>query len=144
MEYFTLTSQKGNPIPQIKNWFGKIDVRKLNRNEYKELPKFILLDMKTGTDICYPDILTEPFFLVSREAMGVIRMYEEDMPFLFFALFDTEQEESASYYCPILEEDNKKAAIYREGNRGHEIKIRLDLAESLLLRGASGMELNFT
>lgn len=43
----------------------------------------------------------------------------------------------------LLEEDNKKAAIYREENRGHEIKIRLDLAESLLLRGASGMELNF-
>ena len=25
MEYFTLTSQKGNPIPQIKNWFGNGD-----------------------------------------------------------------------------------------------------------------------
>lgn len=142
MEYFTLTSQKGNPIPQIKNWFGKIDVRKLNRKEYKELPKFILLDMKAGTDVCYPDILTGPSLLVSREAMEVIRMYEGDMPFLFFALFDTEHDESASYYCPILEEDNEKAAIYREGSTGHEIKIRLDLAESLLLRGASGMELS--
>ncbi len=141
MEYFTLTVQKGNPIPQIQSWYGKIDVRKLNRKEYKELPKFVLLDMKTGTDIYYPDILTEPFLLVSREAMGVIKMYEEDMPFLFFALFDTKKNESASYYCPILEEDNEKAAIYREKKWGHKIRIRLDLAESLLLRGAGGMEL---
>lgn len=140
MEYFTLTSQNGNPVPQIENWYGKIDVRKLNRNDYQELPRFVLLDMKTGMDVCYPDIMTEPFFLVSKEALAVIRMYETDMPFLFFALFDAQKEESAAYYCPILETDNKKAAIYRKMPE-NEIKIRLDLAESLLLRGAGGMEL---
>ena len=78
--------------------------------------------------------------MVSKEALEVIRMYETDMPFLLFALFDTEKEESKSYYCPILETDNKKAAIYRKMPE-NEIKIRLDLAESLLIRGAGGMEL---
>lgn len=78
--------------------------------------------------------------MVSKEALEVIRMYESDMPFLFFALFDGEKEESASYYCPILENQNKNAAIYRD-MPGNKIKIRLDLAESLLLRGAGGMEL---
>ena len=52
--------------------------------------------------------------MVSKEALEVIRMYESDMPFLFFALFDGEKEESASYYCPILENQNKNAAIYRD------------------------------
>lgn len=142
MEYFKLTSQKGNPIPEIINWFGTIDNRKLNREEYKELPKYFLLNMKTGTDILYPDILTDPAFMVSREAMEVMRMYEEDMPFIYAALFDTKNNESASYFCPILQQDNEASAIYKVKQMDrYEIRIRLDLVESLLGRGAIGLNL---
>lgn len=142
MEYFTLTSQEGNPIPRIVNWYGKIDVRKLNRQDYKQIPRLLLLDMQNGTDLLFPDILTEPFFMVSREAMEVIRMYEENMPFLFIALFDAQNDESASYYCPILEVDNEEAAIYKKKTINKSvIKIRLDLAESLLQRKAVGLSL---
>lgn len=142
MEYFTLTSQEGNPIPRIINWYEKIDIRKLNRQDYKQIPRLLLLDMQNGTDLLFPDILTEPFFMVSREAMEVIRMYEENMPFLFIALFDAENDESASYYCPILVADNEEAAIYKKKTINKSlIKIRLDLAESLLQRKAVGLSL---
>lgn len=142
MEYFKLTSQRGNPIPDIVNWYGQMDVRKLNRNDYKELPKFFLLDMKIGTDILYPDILTYPVLMVSRDAMEVIRMYAEDMPFLYVALFAKGIGETASYYCPILEDNKEEAVIYRVKKLdGYEIRIRLDLAESLLSRGAIGLSL---
>lgn len=145
MEYFTLTSQEGNPIPRIINWYGKIDVRKLNRQDYKQLPQFILLDMKNGTDILYPDIFTFPFFMVSRQVMEVIRLYQEDMPCIYIALFDTEKGESASYYLPILMDGSliSDEAIYRiQMWERSEIRICIDLAESLLARGAVGLNLN--
>ena len=44
-EYYVLTAQNGNPIPRVVNWYGKLDVRKLNRKDYRELPAHILLDM---------------------------------------------------------------------------------------------------
>ncbi|MBD5547934.1 MAG: hypothetical protein HDQ97_11130 [Lachnospiraceae bacterium] len=144
MEYFALKTQGGNPIPQISSWYGKLDERKLNREHYRELPQNFLLDMKTGTDILYPDILTTPFFLVSREVMNVLRMYDEDMPFLYVILFDIDKGEDAFYFLPILAEGNDdcREAIYRTKSKNQwEIRIRLDLAESLLARGAEGMEL---
>lgn len=144
MEYFLLKTQSGNPALEICSWFGKLDVRKLNREHYKELPPYALLDMKTGMDILYPDILTEPFLLVSKGVVDVIRMYEENMPFLFAALFDTVNGESVSYYLPVLAEGNKECreAIYHIRNKERwEIRIRIDLVESLLARGAEGMEL---
>lgn len=144
MEYFLLNTQSGNPVPQICSWYGKLDERKLTREHYKELPGCVLLDMKTGMDILYPDILTEPFLMVSKGVMDVLKMYEEDMPFLFAALFDTEKGESVSYYLPILAEGDEKCgdAIYHMKNKNRrEIRIRIDLAESLLARGAEGMEL---
>ena len=144
MEYFLLKTQSGNPVPQICSWYGKLDERKLTRQHYKELPGCVLLDMKTGMDILYPDMITEPFLLVSKGVMDVIEMYEKDMPFLFAALFDTDKGESVSYYLPILAEGNEEfgEAIYRIKNKNRwEIRLRLDLAESLLARGAEGMEL---
>ncbi len=145
-EYFILSGQSGNPIPRLESWYGRLDVRKLTREAYRELPDRVMQNMKTGTDILYPDILFAPFLLVSREAMNVIWMYEEEMPFIFAALFDTDKGESASYYIPILaEKEECGEALYRVKKRdGWEVRIRLDLAESLLRRGAEGMELSET
>ena len=82
--------------------------------------------------------------MVSEEAREVILLYDQQMPFFFLALFDTEKEESVSYYCPVLAEDadGGKEALYQIKRReGYEIRICEELAESLLERGAVGMEL---
>lgn len=147
MEYFQLKTQRGNPIPEICSWFGRLDERKLTRERYKELPEYFLLDMKTGMDILYPDVITEPLLLVSRGVMDVLKMYDKDMPFLFAVLYDTSRGESISRYLPILAEGDEKCQepVYRIKNKNQwEIRIRMDAAESLLARGAEGMELKKT
>ena len=103
-----------------------------------------MLEMRTGVDIIYPDIMISPILMVSEEAMQVIRLYDKQMPFFFLALFDTLKEESVSYYCPVLAEDanDGKEALYQVKRQdGDEIKICEELAESLLERGMVGMEL---
>ena len=142
LSQFVVKGQKGNPIPRIVSWYGKVDSRKLNRKEYRKLPPCVLLEMETGMDILYPDVLLEPVFLVSREVMELLVHYDNRIPFLFVALFEAERQESASYFCPVLEESNEvqDKPIYRLFKKeGNEIRIRLDLAESLLARGAIGL-----
>lgn len=142
-KYLTLTSQKGNPIPQIMNWYGKLDVRKMNRQDYRKLPEHMMLEMKTGMDVVYPDIMTEPVLMVSEGVMEVIRLYDRTMPFVFVVLFDAVREESVAYFCPVLAEEREGEALYRvKCLDGYEIRICEELAESLLDRGAVGMELN--
>lgn len=143
--YLILTAQKGNPVPQVVNWYGKLDVRNVNRKDYRKISIPLMFEMRTGADVVYPDIMTFPILMVSEEAMEVILLYNEKMPYFFVALFDTLREESASYYCPVLPEDadGGKEALYRIKRReGDEIRICEELAESLLERGAVGMELN--
>ncbi len=162
MKYFVLTSKGKNPFPQIINWSQSIDVRKLTRNEYRELPAFILLNAKLGMDGVFPDVIEKPVLLFSRTAMEVTALYDSDIPFLFAALFDTEKGECASYYCPVLEEEDCLAGKPGPGQRGIILDrrkmnglplfrvriglesatiIRMDLAESLLEREASGLKL---
>ena len=143
--YLTLTAQKGNPVPQIVNWYGKLDVRNVNRKDYRKIPVPLMLEMRTGVDVVYPDIMTFPLLLVSEEAMEVILLYDKEMPFFFVALFDTLKEESASYYCPVLPEEaagGTEALYWIRRREGDEIRICEELAESLMERGAVGMELN--
>lgn len=162
MKYFILTNGDKNPFPQILNWSQTIDVRKLTREEYQKMPPFIQLNAKLGMDGIFPDVIVKPFLLLSRLAMEVTALYDPDIPFLFFVLFDTEKGECASYYCPVLEEEECLARQPGPGQReivldrekisgvplfrvrtGTEstVVIRMDLAESLLERGAIGMNL---
>ncbi len=144
LSQFVLKGQKGNPIPRIVDWYGKLDTRKLNRKEYRKLPQYVLLEMEMGEDILYPDMLFTPVFLVSSEVMELLIHYDETIPFIFMALFATDQEESASYFCPILEESDgvQDKPIYRLTREGKsEIYVRLDLAESLLSREVIGIAL---
>lgn len=143
-KYLTLISQEGNPVPQVINWYGKLDVRKMNRRDYKKIPAPLMLEMQTGLDVVYPDIMTAPILMVSEEAMEVILLYDRQMPYLFMALFDILKEESVSYYCPVLAEnaDGGREALYQiKRQNGSEIRICEELAESLLDRGMVGMGL---
>ena len=47
-------------------------------------------------------------------------------------MFDTEKEESVSYYCPVLAEDSdggKEALYWIKRREGYEIRICEELAE---------------
>lgn len=140
-KYLTLTAAKGNPIPHIVNWYGKLDVEKINRKDYRKISGPLLLDMRSGRDVIYPDIITDPVLMVSEEAMEVIKLYARQMPFLFLVLFDQGRQESRSYFCPILKEEAGEAIYRIKHSEEYEIRICEELAESLLDRGAVGMEL---
>ncbi|WP_235839267.1 hypothetical protein [Clostridium sp. Marseille-P2415] len=162
MKYFILTNGDKNPFPQIINWSQTIDVRMLTRDEYQKMPPSIQLNAKLGMDGIFPDVIDKPFLLFSRTAMEVTALYDSAIPFLFFALFDTGKGECASYFCPVLEEEECLAGKPGPGQReiiltrrkmnglplfrvriGMESAaiIRMDLAESLLEREIVGMEL---
>ena len=162
MKYFIVTNGEKNPFPQITNFSQAIDIRKLTRDEYQKIPPYILLNVKLGLDGIFPDIIDKPALLLSRTAMEVTVLYDSDIPFLFFVLFDTRKGECASYFCPVLEEEDCLAGKSGPGQReiildrkkmsgiplfrvrtGMESAtiIRMDLAESLLEREIVGMEL---
>lgn len=162
LKYFILTNEEKNPLLQIMNINQSIDVRKLNRKEYQTIPSYVLLNAKLGIDGIFPDIIEKPVFLLSRAAMEVTGLYDSNIPFLFFVLFDTDKGECASYFSPVLEEEDCLAQKPVPGQRelildrskmggiplfrirtGTEsaVIIRMDLAESLLKRGAIGLNL---
>lgn len=162
MKYFMIVKAENNPFPEIVNWNRSLDVRLLCRQSYRSLPPFLMLDMRLDLDAYMPDILVSPFLLLSREAMETVILYDQELPFVFAALFDTKQGVCGSYYCPVPEDvdciaersgNGEIRVLLEQGQIGgralfrvtvqdkKRAVIRMDLAESLLARDITGLEL---
>lgn len=162
MKYFILGNHGDNPFPRVVNWYQILDIKKMNRNSYQELPEFFLLDMKLDMNSFIPDIIVFPFLLLSHAAMEIVSLYDSSIPFRFAALFDTQKKSCVSYYCPIMEEEDCVVETNDTGDQKMRLDrgkmmgiplfcvnicgekrtiIRMDLAESLLMRDAIGVEL---
>lgn len=167
MDYFILEVHPNYTPPNIQKWNGKLDTKTLKEKQYDLLSEHLMFLVSKDMQMIFTDLITFPCFMVSKEGMEVIRLYE---PFLVFAkviLFDEEKKKSKVYYIPFLEEVDcltensrfnldrsvihyaqvdgtkiKERTIVQIGNvnRTH-ILIRLDLAESLLRRNFIGMGL---
>lgn len=145
MKYFVLEKQEGNGIPEIVNWYEKLDVRRINRQQHRKLPRIIMLDIKIWKEDIFPDMLFQPVLLVSQEVMAVIKMYDAEMPYHTVVLMDVDQTRSGVYCLPVLEEirdgeitENIPLGFITE--RGcKKILVERDLLESLLYRGMTGV-----
>ncbi|MCI6552093.1 MAG: hypothetical protein MR430_00910 [Lachnospiraceae bacterium] len=86
-------------------------------------------------------------FMVSREAADIIHMYDPAIPYISAVLFDKEMQESIVYYMPLLEEAGRqeyknRPLVRQKQDRRYQIIARMDMIESLLVRGAAGITLS--
>ncbi len=130
MEYFLVETDKKNRIPYGINVNRAVDIRYANRNMAYKIPNCCVVDMKTPMEVFFPDILTEPFLMVSEEAAQVIEMYEPETVFKTIYLLETESELHATYFMPFVEEVeclSEQTKRSRGGTELYEIVLRKDV-----------------
>lgn len=167
MKYFVFSEQmENNPIPDIKNWFGKI-TSKDNSENFDSERGWILLEAKLKAESIYMDILTFPCILVSEKVMKVIWMYRRRTNATKVILLDSDSQNSMLYYLPELPRheylckestfDKTKTKLLEgalDNNKIQDIPlfilgevskatlvIREDVVESLIRRNVRGIKL---
>lgn len=160
MKYFKLQdTPELKYAPQIKNWYGKFDVRDIRLETYYKLPKRQLFIIEPHENNIFTDIILYPFLLVSPKVMHVIKMYGELCFSCEIILFDQLKKKSELYYLPVFNETRKLQIVkknsdskpflkkvdvnkdifwVRDSMKKHTI-ISLNLAESLLQREVFGL-----
>lgn len=170
MKYFEIVdSPELKYAPQLKNWYGKFDVRNIRIDRFPELPENQLFFIEPSDHTVYTDIIRFPFLLVSPMVKAVIRMYRECCFFRNIVLLDSMRKESRQYFLPVLDETNEievEQINYKNGihvsekaHRDQEILaldrhlfwardyqkrhtiLSMDMAESLIRRGITGLGL---
>ena len=167
MKFFLTETNTRNRLPYGINANRAVDVRYANRKSSYRIPNCCVVDMKTPSEVFFPDIITEPFLMVSREVAEVIEMYTPGTIFKTIYLLETESEINATYFMPFVEEveclseQTKKSRggtelldivlrteavadkpIFRVAGYTHAyLIVRLDAIESMLRRGIRGITL---
>lgn len=165
MKYFVISLETVyTDVPQIVNWYEKINPKWINKEEAYRLPSRELLFISSQERVVYTDILTKPFFLISLMVRKVTQMYDPLIDMKEVILLDAKRKESKLYFLPILEEVEclehdflvsgkaedilldyeiiKNKTIFTvKGKHGRYIVGSLEWVESLLKRGATGIGL---
>lgn len=170
MRYFTLKQDRGyTNIPSPVSWFQKLgpgDAMKSVQN----FPDREIFMVKTGDSPVFIDFMTEPMVMVTEKVKKCLQLYEPNMPFKEIVLLDSKKRMARNYFVPRFAELDcltgrseytnwnydlryaelevgkirDKAVFTIKGPRKRNIVIRLDVAESLLRRGAKGFLLRET
>ena len=110
MKYFEIVdSPELKYAPQLKNWYGKFDVRNIRIDRFPELPENQLFFIEPSDHTVYTDIIRFPFLLVSPMVKAVIRMYRECCFFRNIVLLDSVRKESRQYFLPAR--DNRAGTL---------------------------------
>lgn len=170
MKYFEIQdSPELTYAPQLKNWYGKFDVRDIRIDTFPQLPDMQLFMIEPSENTIFTDLVLFPFLLVSPMVQEVIKMYRERCFFRKVILMDQMNQESRLYYLPVLDETRDielQRIQYTDGERIQEtsntkgkrleldrnlfwvrdskkrhIVLSLDMAESLIRRGITGLGL---
>lgn len=167
MKFFWIETDTGNHIPYGINVNRAVDLRYANRENAYKIPNCCVVDMKTPREVFFPDILTEPFLMVSKETADVIEMYTPQTIFKTIYLLEAESEIHATYFMPFVEEVECLSEQTKRSRGGTELLeivlrkdavaekpifriagfthtyliVRLDAIESMLRRGVRGIRL---
>lgn len=167
MKFFLIETNTRNRLPYGINANRAVDVRYANRKSSYRIPNCCVVDMKTPSEVFFPDIITEPFLMVSREVAEVIEMYTPETIFKTIYLLETESEINATYFMPFVEEVECLSEQTKRSRGGTELLdivlrqdavaekpifrvagfthvyliVRLDAIESMLRRGTRGIKL---
>lgn len=167
MKYLLMETDKKNKYPYNINKNQAIDGRLLTKQNMNKLPLWNVLEMDFPDEGFFPDLLCNPWILVSECCIKTILMYQPDVPYKGMKLWDPSSGINATYFVPFLDEIpclSDQCKYNSVGNRvlrlalnrdrigdkavfrikGYDRKCvigRMDFAESLLRRGASGIKL---
>ena len=172
MRYFVLhQDEQITDRPYPKDFFEKIDARNATANNAELFPSRTLIQINPSIHTVFPDVLCTPVLLVTREMRDVIKMFDEHIDYRQIVYLDTENQFVQLYFAPMLDVVDclsekcefanesrtviSRAVLKRESildqvlfqtfyKSQRILIIRLDLVESLLVRGCTGFTLTGT
>lgn len=169
MRYFVLKQDEQiMDIPYPKDFFEKIDVRKVSAESGELVPFRTLISLRPSEFTIFPDVLCTPVLLVTQDAQNIIKLFNEDIAYRQIIYLDKENYLVNLYFMPLLDTvdclsprseyvNASKATLSKVVLKGDPIKnesifqvknpaqrvivVRLDLVESLLAHGCRGFTL---
>lgn len=167
MRYFSIYSDTKNPQPLFLDWYNKIKPGRSDHEIYCEIQDHNHFIVDLNEEIQFMDLISHPYFMVSKEFASLIRLYQPQVQFKYATLFDKTNQRTAFFQIPNLPEidclhENSEISkdkseiitgilskenipsfpVFRLGGiKGRYIIANLDFVESAHRREVTGMRM---
>lgn len=167
MRYFKIYADEQTPQPCFTNWYSQMKPGRTDNEIFNDLSQQNHFKVELNREIPFMDIISHPYFMVSKEFANMIRLYCPLIRFKYAVLFDAVNRRTASYQIPdlpevdclsefsVLSRDKSEIKtgsligkkIFEEpifrlsGVKGRYIIASLEFVESLYRREVSGMKI---
>lgn len=100
MKFFLLDADDRIEQPLFLNWYNEMDPKQLSTWEIPRLNSFAV-SLSSETD--FMDIVSYPYFMLSKEFSNLVRMYDGTIQFKYAVLHDRNNLRHMTYGVPQLE-----------------------------------------
>lgn len=105
MKYFLLERDENFiNAPEIINWFKQVDEKLLHKGSYHKLDERTAIKIKSNKNVEFPDVISYPFLLITKDVKKVLELYSPNTNFKVFMLYETKFGINNQYYLPTLDE----------------------------------------
>lgn len=149
MKYFILRQHPYfSDRVRLDGWQGKINPKWICRQDFHKTPVRSVLSADLGENVPFPDIMLQPFLLMSDLIMDVAKMYGEPVYGRDVVVMNSHGQDSRHYHLVLPEAMEDGHILWEESNlftmrvnEKKEVVASLDFVESILRRGAVGITL---
>lgn len=168
MKYFIVKQDNEyKNAPRFINWFQNYDMESYEAGHYSRLPDRKVIEIEPNANTTFIDVLSNPFFLVSKEIKKVLSLFEPNMEFRQILCLDRKNQLGHQYFLPCLpfiscispksqfnldhsmllkpvleEEKIPDKGIFILGDvKSRYVVMRLDVVETILRKKVYGIEL---
>lgn len=105
MRYFQIFADTKNPQPQFLDWYQRLKPKRWQDKEvYDALKRKNDFPVELKEEIEFLDVISSPYFMVSKEFANLIRLYDSNIRFKKVLLFEKSSKRSVLYQVPRLPE----------------------------------------
>ena len=167
MKFFLLDADDRIEQPHFLDWHEKMRPK---QQAAWDIPRLSNFAVSLSGDVDFMDIVSYPYFMISKEFSSLVRMYDETIKFKYAILFDKEHTRHLTYGMPRLEvvdclspesELNRDSSVLRRavlrkdavrgrtlfqvgGVKNRYVAASLDLVESAFRREVLGLRIRET
>lgn len=168
MIYFIVRQDKDyKNAPRFINWFQNYDMQSYEKGAYSRLPERKVIEIEANANTTFIDVLSNPFFLVSKEIKKVLSLFEPNMEYRQILCLDSKNQLGHQYFLPclpfiscisekshfnldhsmllkpVLEEEKipDKGMFLLGDVKSRYVVMRLDVVEAILRKKVYGIEL---
>ena len=117
MKYFLLETDDRTPQPHFLDWYNEMQPKKQTSGDIPRLNSFTV---KLSREAAFADIVTYPYFMLSKDFSNLVRAYDDGIRFKYAILYDRENRRHYTYGMPMLETVDCLAPE-SEFNRDHSV-----------------------